>query len=276
MTDPPTEQDDAIYIAVMCPEIDTSYDSAMKQPLLSEEEDDYEQQRKRRKSEHDHVATRDMGTNTDNDNMEANNDLGGVNAAYPSYPCTLALGSVVGFLIQVVSLGAYGVMLMNWGEDALHANKSNADWFLYAVLAMLTQIDLCIYVVIWLAFTCTMTRSGMAIVRKKLFMKSTGSKVAIPKKKQRSIRSSRDAQVQAQATVNRRSVFIMGVYFLVGIVFGAFGAWTMIDVYLDFPIPFLPIVATVAVDLVLCYLMVWCYDLGREETVDDEDHTACC
>ena len=120
-----------------------------------------------------------------------------------------------------------------------------------------------------------MTRSGMAIVRKKLFMKSTNNDVKIPKNDP-SMRAPRDAQVQVRATANRRSVFIIGVYFLVGIVFGAFGAWTMIDVYLGFPIPFLPIVATVAVDLVLCYLMVWCYDLGREETIEDEDNSACC
>ena len=268
MTDPITEQKEAIYIAVMCPEIAASNESTMKQPLLSED-DDYEQQRKRRKSGPGPVKTREIGTNTEKSISEETTELGGEYTSYTSFPCILALGAIVGFLIQVVSLGAYGAMLMNWGEDALHANKSRADWFLYAVLAMLTQIDLCIYVVIWLAFTCTMTRSGMAIVRKRFFIKSTNNEGKIPKKK-------RDAEVQVRATVNRRSMFIMGVYFLVGIVFGAFGAWTMIDVYLGFPIPFLPIVATVAVDLVLCYLMVWCYDLGREETIEDEDNSACC
>ena len=81
---------------------------------------------------------------------------------------------------------------------------------------------------------------------------------------------------QYQAPVKRRFVFVLGVYFLVGIVLGAFCAWTLIDLFLGFPIPFVPIMATVFVDLILCYLMVCCYDMGREESVDDEEETACC
>ena len=264
MTDPISEQRDAIYIAVMCPELACSV-ATLNEPLLSSA--------KRGK-----CKTRDIGTNTDCDN-DSKDTTNTITPRRPFFPGTMALGTIVGFFIQVVSLGAYGIMLLNWGEDALHASKSNTDWFLYAVLAMLTQIDLCIYVVIWVAFTCTMTRSGMAMVRNQLFMKGDNNdEVTIPKKKRTRSSSTNtdDENAEEQAAVNRRFVFIMGVYFLVGIVFGAFGAWTMIDVFLGFPIPFLPIVATVAVDLVLCYLMVWCYDLGKEETSEDEDDAACC
>mmetsp|Transcript_30505 Transcript_30505/g.87113 ORF Transcript_30505/g.87113 Transcript_30505/m.87113 type:complete len:213 (-) Transcript_30505:168-806(-) len=161
--------------------------------------------------------------------------------------CTaiVLFGIATGFLIQVISLGAYAFMLTQYGE--MPKTDSESDWFVYGILSVLTQVDLVIYVLIWVAFTCTMTRNGMAFIR-----------------------------LQYQAQVQRRSVFILGVYFLVGIVLGAFVAWTMIDVYLGFPIPFVPIAATVGVDLVLCYLMVFCYDLGREESIDDEDTTACC
>lgn len=157
----------------------------------------------------------------------------------------LLVGIITGFLIQVVSLGAYAVILLRWGEKDVQA--SEADWFLYAVLSVLTQVDLCIYVMIWFAFTCTMTRTGMAIIRD-----------------------------QCEKPIKRRSVFFLGVFFLIGVVLGAFLAWTAIDTYLGFPIPFLPIVATVFGDLVLCYLMIWCYDFGKEETIEDEDETACC
>lgn len=161
------------------------------------------------------------------------------------YTGLVLFGVATGFLIQVISLGAYAFMLTQFGEKP--AAESESDWFVYGVLSVLTQVDLVIYVLIWVAFTCTMTRNGMAFIR-----------------------------MQYQAPVKRRSVFILGVYFLVGIVLGAFVAWTMIDVYLGFPIPFAPIAATVVVDLVLCYLMIFCYDMGRSDNVDEEETTACC
>jgi hypothetical protein len=162
-----------------------------------------------------------------------------------SYTGLVLFGVVIGFLIQIISLGAYAFMLTQYGE--LPTDSSDSDWLVYGVLSVLTQVDLVIYVLIWVAFTCTMTRNGMAFIR-----------------------------LQYQAPVKRRSVFILGVYFLVGIVLGAFVAWTMIDVYLGFPIPFVPIIATVVVDLILCYLMIFCYDLGREESIEYEETTACC
>jgi hypothetical protein len=165
--------------------------------------------------------------------------------AKPSYLGLILFGIIAGFLIQVISLGAYAFMLTQYGE--MPTDSSEGEWFFYGVLSVLTQVDLVIYVLIWVAFTCTMTRNGMAFIRR-----------------------------QYQAPVKRRSVFIIGVYFLVGIVLGAFVAWTMIDVYLGFPIPFVPIAATVAVDLVLCYLMIFCYDLGKENSIEDEETTSCC
>ncbi len=160
-------------------------------------------------------------------------------------PMFVVLGVITGFLIQVISLGAYAFMLTHYGE--IPSSSSESDWVIYGLLSVLTQVDLVIYVLIWVAFTCTMTRPGMAFIR-----------------------------LQYQTPVKRRSVFVLGVYFLVGIVLGAFLAWSMIDVYLGFPIPFTPIAATVLVDLILCYLMVFCYDMGREESIEEEDITACC
>jgi hypothetical protein len=218
----------------------------------------------------------------------------------------VVLGFLTGFFIQVISLGAYAMLLfqyhnhhrhgsndgddisamdvttwwpalqkINQGDDVpLHDDSSsehnsffimfNINWFIYGILSVLTQIDLVIYVLIWIAFTCTMTKNGMQFLR-----------------------------LQSQnPSLQRRWVFVLGVYFLVGIVLGAFGAWSLIDIYLGFPIPFLPIVATVGIDLVLCYLMVWCYDLGRrsgsitsslddsqgeydDDDDDDDDDQAC-
>lgn len=215
----------------------------------------------------------------------------------------VAMGAVTGFLIQVVSLGAYALMLVRYESmygdgdiggvggsfggggsgsssfsgtisgDAdsatvpslVHDGKATGtapfnwgiDWFVYGVLSVLTQIDLIIYVLIWVAFTCTMTRNGMRFLRFQLGGSVGGG-------------GGNDGNDDGTSTtttgvlLKRRVVFVVGVYFLVGIVLGAFAAWSVIDVYLGFPIPFLPIVATVAVDLILCYMMVCCYDLGRD------------
>ncbi|KAG7338126.1 hypothetical protein IV203_034352 [Nitzschia inconspicua] len=184
----------------------------------------------------------------------------------------LVLGALTGFFIQVVSLGAYAVLLLQYNKTAgdIDTNKMDhmawwpfwktdgsetismssmitVDWFLYGILSVLTQIDLVIYVLIWVAFTCTMTRNGMQFLRFHY----------------------------QDPSLRRRGVFVLGVYFLVGIVVGAFGAWSLIDIYLGFPIPFFPIVATVVIDLGLCYMMVWCYDLGQRRDRVSGDETEC-
>lgn len=216
-------------------------------------------------------------------------------------------GTVTGFAIQVISLGAYALLLLHYSSSSGSMNDSattttatltppswpgitainnhsnhhhhsilSLDWFVYGLLSVLTQIDLVLYVVIWIAFTCTMTSGGMQCL--KLQFQS----------QQPSNTTTTTTTTAMPQQLTRRTVFVWGVYFLVGIVLGAFGAWSVIDVYLGFPIPFLPIVATVGIDLVLCYLMVCCYDLGRtsssgsgrksadEDDDDDEDECICC
>lgn len=155
----------------------------------------------------------------------------------------ICLGTFIGFLIQVVSLGAYIIMLVHWGDNVV--KKDEGDWFIYTILTILTQIDLCLYAVIWIALTCT---GGLSMLRG-----------------------------QIQTPVERRFVFFSGVHFLVGVVMGAFIAWSMIDAYLGFIIPFLPIVATVIVDLMFCYMMKYFYDIGNEEDrFEEEDETPWC
>jgi len=189
----------------------------------------------------------------------------------------VVVGALTGFFIQVVSLGAYVCILVNfkglslYGPDVAtdlkesgimnmsmdgffqqNSSDSDSDGFfgkdaiLYTILSVLTQMDLVVYVLIWVAFSCTMTRHGMTCIRSQFF----------------SARNDGDETNTNRPVVQHRYVFVLGVCFLVGIVLGAFGAWTAVDVYLGFPIPFKPILATVAIDLALCYLMVWCFDMG--------------
>eukprot|EP00934_Nitzschia_sp_Nitz4_P002072 Nitzschia sp. Nitz4//scaffold129_size63868//45539//46174//NITZ4_006202-RA/size63868-processed-gene-0.70-mRNA-1//-1//CDS//3329534914//2072//frame0 len=143
----------------------------------------------------------------------------------------ITLGTLTGFFIQNVSLAAYAFLVSHYGisEDS----DAEGSWWVCLLLTLLAQIDLGIYLLIWVAFSCTMSQSGMRFIRDQL-----------------------------RVRVHRRSVFLTGVQFLVGIVLGAFLSWTLIDMYLGYPVPFLPIIGTVVVDLALCYMMLCCYDMG--------------
>jgi hypothetical protein len=145
----------------------------------------------------------------------------------------ICLGILIGFLIQVVSLGAYyAILLVHWRDNVVQ-KILEGDWFLYKILSILTQIDKCVYFVVWVAFACSITRLGMAMLRD---------------------------QSQTPA-VRRRFVLVSGVlYFLVGILTGAFIALSMVDAYLGFPIPFLLSAATVIAVLMLCCMMICGYD----------------
>jgi hypothetical protein len=141
----------------------------------------------------------------------------------------IRLGFSICLLTQVVSLGAYATIIrVHWGDKNV-VHKTEDDWFLYNIFSTLTQIHICVYAVVWVAFACAMIRgAGMAMFRD-----------------------------QFQTPVKRRFFFVSDglYYFLVGFV--VIGALFMIDLYLGFPIPYLLSVATFIADLVVCHMMIW-------------------
>eukprot|EP00980_Cylindrotheca_fusiformis_P022369 scaffold9261_cov109-Cylindrotheca_fusiformis.AAC.1 len=175
----------------------------------------------------------------------------------------LFIGILTGATVHAIALSAYALMVTYYGystppsSSTINPTTSTGDWLFHLILSFLTQIDLMVYALIWMAFTCTMTRSGMKWIQDKFPMNNTKN------------------------VLERRYVFVIGVYFLIGVVLGAFIAWGIIDCYLGFMVPILPIALTVLVDLVLCYLMIWCYDAGSDlppsspqqmEEDDNDDH----
>lgn len=148
-------------------------------------------------------------------------------------------GMMTGFMVHTVSLGAYAMMIVGEREEQVSAAVMTS-------LSFLTQLDLLVYVLIWIAFTCTLTGAGMKMIRNRL-----------------------------GEHIKRRNVFVLGVYFLVGIVLGAFTAWSLVDSYLGFTVPLAPIAATVMVDLILCYLMIWCYDIGSTKSNSEINESKC-
>jgi hypothetical protein len=150
-------------------------------------------------------------------------------------------GMVIGCLAQVINVSGTTYMYYEKAVDV--AEQQNWwDQVIHYLVFVLSQVDLYLYVCMWLCLTFILTRSGMAYVR------STYFDVAPPK----------------------RSIFVLGVQFYIGVVLGVFLAWTLIDLGLGLPVPLLPMGGVVGFGLLISYSMVWCYDL-EDEAEDDDD-----
>ena len=150
-------------------------------------------------------------------------------------------GLILGFLVQVINVAGTTYMYLRWGEGAITTRQEG--WLLHAVIWILTQADLYLYVLMWVALTSVLTKRGMDYVRCQYF-----SQESVPSK---------------------RSIFVMGVNFYVGVVVGVFLAWTGIDIVLGLPVPVLPMIFVLLFGLFISYTMVWCYDLEEEEVEDE-------
>jgi hypothetical protein len=164
----------------------------------------------------------------------------------------LCVGAFIGFSVQVISLMAYIHSLVHFGKGKKAFRSSTSEQIIYIVLEFLIRIDLCVYCVVWVAFTLSMTRPGVNFVMTRL-----DSGLGCTK-------------------ATRRFVFLLGVNWLVGLVLGAFASWSILDVYFYFPVPYAPIVATAIINLALCYFMTICYDcrkanVEKEEEDNDEE-----
>lgn len=160
---------------------------------------------------------------------------------------SLFAGFLTGFFVHTIAIASYAALVIYFGyEKPTSRFELSGNWFLYSILSVLTQLDILVYILIWVSFTCTLSRSGLKMI-----------------------------QEQLNENVKRRYIFLIGVKFLVGIVLGAFLAWILIDYVLGFQVPILSIIGTVAIDLVLCYAMIWCFDEIKygenDEEGDDED-----
>ena len=100
-----------------------------------------------------------------------------------------------------------------------------------------------VYVLIWATYTCTAVLCIRSLFFDSYSISEEGNFVG------------KDNKI-----IERRDVFVLGIYFFVGIDLGSYGIWSAIDVYLGIPIPFKHFLTTVMIDLVLSFLMVWCYN----------------
>lgn len=162
------------------------------------------------------------------------------------YPAFRTHGMIIGFLVQLVNVSGSTFMYYQWGNEGLLSKfpEDILDALLHAVVYAITQMDLYLYLFMWVALTAVLTNSGMDFVRERYFDKESASK---------------------------RSVFVLGVQFYIGVVIGVFLAWTAIDCVLGLPVPVLPMLGVLVFGLCISYTMIWCYDLEDSFEDDDED-----
>jgi len=162
------------------------------------------------------------------------------------YPAFRVHGMVVGFLAQLINVSGSTLIYYQWGNEGVFSrvwvSVDILDTVLHAAVYVITQVDLYLYLIMWVALTAVLTESGMKFVRERYFEKSGASK---------------------------RSVFVLGVQFYIGVVVGVFLAWTAIDCVLGLPVPVLPMLGVLVFGLCISYTMIWCYDL--EDTFEGDE-----
>jgi hypothetical protein len=145
---------------------------------------------------------------------------------------TFINGFWLGFLIQTISLGSTAILAINWGKAATWDSKQ--DELCYALFFLLSQSWWLLFPIICFAIDGGLTGNGTSLFERCLFKNSEASP---------------------------REVFLGGVRFHVGIVFGCFLVWTLIDVYFGASVTvFVTLFVSFLACLALCYGMVVIHD----------------
>lgn len=155
-------------------------------------------------------------------------------------------GVVIGFLTQVINISGTALMCYKWGVDTnvLAEHESRWDHFLHWVVWSLSQIDLQLYLLMWIGLTAALTDSGVNFIRRRI------------------------------GNYSSRSIFVMGVTFYAGVVIGSFISWSSLDYLLGLPAPVLPMIGVLIFGLLVSYSMIWCFDMDDCEGEDEEQEYA--
>jgi hypothetical protein len=168
-------------------------------------------------------------------------------------------GTIIGFLVQILNVAGSTVLYYQWNDSSIFHNglhKDLVDTVLHLVVFLITQVDLYLYLLMWLALTAVLTRPGMKYIQDTFFSSQN-------------LKNQTDNDVVVVLT--KRSVFVLGVQFYMGVVLGVFLAWTGVDCVLGLPVPVLPMLGVLFFGLLISYTMIFCYDLEESFEQDDED-----
>jgi hypothetical protein len=144
---------------------------------------------------------------------------------------TFVNGFWLGFMIQTISLGSTAILAINWGKPATWTSKQ--DEFYYAVFFLLSLSWWLLFPIICFAIDGGLTAKGKSMFERCFYPNS---------------------EVPAQ------EVFLGGVRFHVGIIFGCFLVWSLIDLYFGASVTVLvTLLVSFGACLALCFGMVLIY-----------------
>jgi hypothetical protein len=163
---------------------------------------------------------------------------------------SLCFGSVVGVLLQAVTLSAFLVITKKWGRNP-QPEESAATMSYWTLYCLLVHMDIAVYCIIWGGFLMTLTRKGSMYMRKKF---------------------DNDADAPNTESVwTPRFLFLSGIGVLLGVIAGSYTAWVIIDIELGFPVSLTPLFSTFLLDVGLCYLMVKGFDYAHDEPEEEDE-----
>ena len=186
------------------------------------------------------------------------------------YPSFRMYGTIIGFLVQLLNVAGSTVLYYQWNDSSIFTHNSHhkdlMDAALHLVVFLITQIDLYLYLFMWLALTAVLTRPGMKYIQDSFFSN--------PHLRNHNNNDENDDREVVRVVLTKRSVFVLGVQFYMGVVLGVFLAWTGVDCVLGLPVPVLPMLGVLFFGLLISYTMIFCYDLedSFDRNNDDDEY----
>jgi hypothetical protein len=150
------------------------------------------------------------------------------------------LGSFIGFVLQVMTCAACYTLFKMFVSDPKPSTTPLLGTFSYCTLVLINQLDIAIYVAIWLTFMCTITKAGSLYMRKKF-----DKDVANP---------------DAGSIWTTQTLYIVGVYFVFGFIAGSFCLWITVTLCTEMMIPLKPLFTLMMIDFVAFLFVVKCFD----------------
>ena len=216
------------------------------------------------------------------------------------------LGIAIGFVAQLINVVGTTYLYIRWGGggggdgegyDAVAQNAATpsifypendqgigqyGDTLLYVFVWITAKADTYLYFLLWLSLSALLTKPGIKFAQSRLIVTTSATTIislSLDGDVGHSSRSSgRDQDSRSTQQIHmipsRRSVFVMGVNFYVGVVIGVFLAWVSVDAILGLPLPIYPMVGVLLFGLGISFCMILYYDseeYQKDSHLDDDD-----
>ena len=208
------------------------------------------------------------------------------------------LGIAIGFMVQLINVVGTTYLYIRWGggggggdgerydaaspaifyPDYDHGIGRYGDTLLYVFVWITAKAETFLYFLLWLSLSALLTKPGIKFAQSRLIVTTPATPIiSLSLDGDVGGSSGRDQNShntqQIQMIPSRRSVFVMGVNFYVGVVIGVFLAWVSVDAILGLPLPIYPMIGVLLFGLGISYCMILYYDsedYPKDHHIDDD------